>query len=173
MRRTAERGAGSPADLGGGVQLSCLTRDRPLNCREAEPAGKAARTQGSQHRGRVVHPDTLLAVERQSWLIPIDLTVRGAQILSHETDDCLAKDRPSSGERPSGGTKYGPQSFSIEVTSANNDPGRAMSATTSALEHAAKVSIRTLCPPLLLRLRSWSRPFTFRRTKFWRRARTL
>ena len=97
--------------------------------------------QGSQHFVRVVHPETLLPAKPPSCLILNNLRIRGAQILSHETDDCLAKERPSSGERPSGGTKYGPQSFSIEVTSANNDPGRAMSATTSALEHAAKVSV--------------------------------
>ena len=142
MCRTPNVARDRQADLGGGVQLSCLTRDRPLNCREAEPAGKAARTQGSQHRGRVVHPETLLHVEPPSCTIPSDLTVRGAQIPFHETDDCLAKIDPGGRQVSSGGTKYGPQSFSIEVTSANNDPGRAMSAPTSALEHAAKVSIR-------------------------------
>ena len=80
MCRTPNVARDRQADLGGGVQLSCLTRDRPLNCREAEPAGKAARTQGSQHRGRVVHPERLLPAKPPSGLIPSDLTVRGAQI---------------------------------------------------------------------------------------------
>ena len=148
MRRTVERGARSPADLGGGVQLSCLTRDRPLDCREAEPAGKAARAQGNQHRDRVVHPETLLHFEPPSCTIPSDLTVRGAQILSHETDDCLAKIDPGGRQVSSAAPRRVPKSFSIEVTSANNDLGRgAMSLTSSALEHAAKVSVPPL-PPL-------------------------
>jgi hypothetical protein len=63
---------------------------------------------------------------------------------SHETDDRLAKDRPRSGDRSSGGTKEGPKSFSTEVTSPNK-------------EHAAKVPIRTLSALLpLLQTRIFS-----------------
>ena len=165
MRRTAERGAGSPADLGGGVQLSCLTQDRPLNSPAAEPEGNATRTQGSKHLVRVVHPGILLLVEPPSCSIPSDLTVGGAEILSHETDDCLAKIDPGGRQVSPAAPSRIPKSFSIEVTSPDYDLGRAMSAPSSTLEHAAKVSIRTLCPPLLLRLRSWPPGFQFFRDK--------
>jgi len=68
-------------------------------------------------------------------------------VLSHETDDCLAKIDPGGRQVSSAAPRRVPKSFSIEVTSANNDLGRAMSLTSSALEHAAKVSVPPV-PPL-------------------------
>ena len=150
------------------MQLSCLTRDRPLNCRVDEPAGKVARTQGSKHFVRVVHPETLLHVEPPSCTIPSDLTVRGAQIPFHETDNCLAKIDPGGRQVSSAAPSRVPKSFSIEVISPTNDLGRAMSAPSSTLEHAAKVSISAFEVEKLVAAFHF-----FDGQKFWRRARTL
>jgi hypothetical protein len=65
-------------------------------------------------------------------------------------DDRLAKIGPRAATSVLSGTKKGSKSFSIEVTSPINDAGRAISASSSVPEHAAKAPVHplTLLPPL-------------------------
>ena len=74
----------------------------------------------------------------------IDFTVRCWKTVSMKLDDRLAKIGPRAATSVLSGTKKGSKSFSIEVTSPINDAGRAISASSSMPEHAAKAPMRTL-----------------------------